>query len=66
MRIRFSLPLPGPFSLTGGGRRGGGSGLGVLVVVGLLYLGAWFAWPIPTLIATAVVVAIAVAAWIAR
>lgn len=67
MRIRFGIPLPGPFTLTPGrARRPSGAGIGVLAFVGLIYLGAWFAWPGVMLILHTAAITIAALTWLGR
>lgn len=60
MRIRPFIPLPGPFVLTSGRSRPNAGGVGLLVLLGLFYLGAWFKWPAPMLYAHAAVAAVVV------
>lgn len=50
--------MPGPFVLTSGRGRPNAGGLGLLAVFGLFYLGAWFAWTVPMLIAHGIVAAV--------
>lgn len=65
MRLRFSVPLPGPFALTSGGRPSG-SGIGVALFAGLIYLGAWFEFALPMLAIHGAVLLVVVLVALAR
>jgi hypothetical protein len=66
MRIRFSLGLSGPFTLTTGRPSGSGGVWAALILLGLLYLGAWFTWPGVMLILHTAAITVGALLWLGR